>query len=215
MRRRRVSGRTSTTLADVAFAANVSTASVSRALTRPDMVSDEIRLRVSRAAVTLGYVPNVAARALAGRRAGLIGVVLGDLERPGVADALTSLDERLDLAGWALIVRSCARGSGIRRARQGTPSSRRRCARLSRRRCAFEFSHRGRCRISAVRQRRSDRRYRIRRERGIRSWPREEARRRLPDAAGPPQYGVSWRDSDAAAFSAGARRGADASPRDA
>ena len=94
-------------MADVAFAANVSTASVSRALTRPDMVSDEIRLRVSRAAVTLGYVPNVAARALAGRRAGLIGVVLGDLERPGVADALTSLEERLDLAGWALIVRSC------------------------------------------------------------------------------------------------------------
>ena len=71
------------------------------------MVSDEIRLRVSQAAVALGYIPNVAARALAGRRSGLVGVVLGTLERPGVADALASLDEHLGLAGWALIVRIC------------------------------------------------------------------------------------------------------------
>ncbi|MDQ6924207.1 MAG: LacI family DNA-binding transcriptional regulator, partial [Pseudomonadota bacterium] len=53
---------------DVAQAAAVSTASACRALTRPEMVSDGLRARVSEAATRLGYVPNSAARALVRRR---------------------------------------------------------------------------------------------------------------------------------------------------
>jgi LacI family transcriptional regulator len=112
VRRRRVPGRTSTTLVDVASAAGVSTASVSRALARPDIVSDDLRLRVLRAATTLGYVPNVAARALVSQRSGLVGVVLGDPGGLGVAAALRSLDLQLNDAGWALILRHCASGVG-------------------------------------------------------------------------------------------------------
>jgi LacI family transcriptional regulator len=92
------------TLTDVARAAAVSTASVSRALTRPEAVSEELRIRVSEAVDTLGYVPNSAARALACRRSGSVGVVTGDLNDPGMASALAALDARLADAGWASLV---------------------------------------------------------------------------------------------------------------
>src|SRR5438105_7691696 len=95
------------TLTDVARAAAVSTASASRALTRPETVSDELRIRVSHAANTLGYVANSAARALACRRSGSVGVVTGNLDDPGMAAALAALGARLTDAGWDLLLGSC------------------------------------------------------------------------------------------------------------
>jgi LacI family transcriptional regulator len=102
------------TLTDVARVAAVSTASASRALTRPEAVSDELRIKVSEAANTLGYIPNSAARALACRRSGSVGVVTGNLDDPGMATALAALDARLTDAGWDLLIGS---GSG----EDGTP----------------------------------------------------------------------------------------------
>lgn len=52
----------------------------------------------------LGYVPNSAARALVSRRSGLIGVITGDFDEPGLAPALAGLDARLTDAGWALLL---------------------------------------------------------------------------------------------------------------
>jgi LacI family transcriptional regulator, galactose operon repressor len=92
------------TLTDVARAAAVSTASASRALTRPEAVSDQLRMKVSESAKALGYVPNSAARALACRRSGLVGVVTGDFDEPGMAPALAALDARLSDAGRALLL---------------------------------------------------------------------------------------------------------------
>ena len=92
------------TLTDVARTAAVSTASASRALTRPEVVSDELRARVSSAADTLGYVPNSAARALACRRSGSVGVVTGNFDDPGMAPALAALEARLTDAGWDLLL---------------------------------------------------------------------------------------------------------------
>ena len=92
------------TLTDVARTAAVSTASASRALTRPDAVSDELRARVSNAANMLGYIPNSAARALARRRPGSVGVVTGNLDDPGMAPALAALEARLTDAGWDLLL---------------------------------------------------------------------------------------------------------------
>jgi LacI family transcriptional regulator len=57
----------------------------------------------------LGYVPNSAARALACRRSGSVGVVTGNLDDPGMATALAALDARLSCAGWDLLLGS---GSG-------------------------------------------------------------------------------------------------------
>ncbi|MDQ6916302.1 MAG: substrate-binding domain-containing protein [Pseudomonadota bacterium] len=102
--RRRSGERTQTTLEDVARAAAVSTASASRALARPQTVSDGVRNAVLEAAAALGYVGNSAARALARRRSGWIGVIVGDLDGVITAPALGALEARLAAGGWAVLL---------------------------------------------------------------------------------------------------------------
>ena len=68
---------TAITIKDVAESAGVSTATVSRVFTDDGgRVSSPTRRRVLRAAQDLGYRPHGAARALARRRSGMIGVLL-------------------------------------------------------------------------------------------------------------------------------------------
>ena len=64
------------TIYDVARAAGVSIASVSRVLNGRRNPSPEIRDRVRRAATELGYVPDSAARALSVRLKEVVGVVM-------------------------------------------------------------------------------------------------------------------------------------------
>src|ERR1700746_121559 len=64
------------TIYDVARAAGVSIASVSRVLNGRRNPSPEIRDRVQRAAAELGYVPDSAARALSVRLKEVVGVVM-------------------------------------------------------------------------------------------------------------------------------------------
>lgn len=61
---------------DVARAAGVSQSTVSYVLTGKRSISDNTRVRVEKAIADLGFVPNVGARALAGSRSGVIGLVL-------------------------------------------------------------------------------------------------------------------------------------------
>ena len=95
-------GRGGATLRDVACAAGVSTATASRALARPEAVSDRLRDQVVRAATELGYVPNVAARALSAQRSGVIGVITGSLEDVFARRATQALSRRLDGEGYAV-----------------------------------------------------------------------------------------------------------------
>ena len=71
-----------TTLADVARRAGVHSATVSRALSRPEMVNAATLERVRAAVDALGYVPNNAARQLAGGRTGRIAVIVPDVTNP-------------------------------------------------------------------------------------------------------------------------------------
>lgn len=64
------------TVYDVAAHAGVSIATVSRVLRRPDDVRSETRSRVLESVRALGYVPSGAARGLAGRRTGVLGLFL-------------------------------------------------------------------------------------------------------------------------------------------
>jgi LacI family transcriptional regulator len=106
-------------LRDVARAAGVSVASASRALARPEVVSAELRGRIGAAAERLGYVPNLAARRLAGSRSGLVGVLV-----PGQTDALTAaavaaIDRQLGQAGYGLVLAHCDGANGaLARARE-------------------------------------------------------------------------------------------------
>ncbi|RZJ83524.1 MAG: LacI family transcriptional regulator, partial [Massilia sp.] len=60
------------TLADVAQHAGVALMTASRALSKPGLVSDALRLRVLASVEALGYVPNLAARSLASSRSNVI-----------------------------------------------------------------------------------------------------------------------------------------------
>ena len=91
-------------LREVAEAAGVSTASVSRALNTPDSVSEALRFRVDEAAARLGYVADGAGRTLASRRSGLIGVLLASLDEPDRSPLLAGLERRLREAGYFLII---------------------------------------------------------------------------------------------------------------
>ncbi len=77
------------TVYDVAAASGVSIATVSRVLRTPDAVREGTRDRVQAAIRHLGYVPSGNARALAGKRTGVIGLLLPGFdvvpdERPGL-----------------------------------------------------------------------------------------------------------------------------------
>ena len=63
------------TIDDVASAARVSTATVSRVLNKPQTVREALRQRVTEAVGRLGNVPHAGARALMLHRSGTVGAV--------------------------------------------------------------------------------------------------------------------------------------------
>ncbi|MFP3822353.1 LacI family DNA-binding transcriptional regulator, partial [Bacillus sp. SIMBA_008] len=71
---------------DVAAAAGVSISTVSNALNRPEIVSDELADRVRQVADELGYVPLRAAQQLRQGRSGLVGMSVINIANPFFAD---------------------------------------------------------------------------------------------------------------------------------
>ncbi|GIT81599.1 LacI family transcriptional regulator [Leifsonia sp. LS1] len=90
------------TVYDVATHAGVSIATVSRVFRQPDTVKEATRERVLASVEALGYVPSGAARGLAARRTGVIGLFFPGLDALD-ADAGRALDE--GDAGAATIIR--------------------------------------------------------------------------------------------------------------
>ena len=70
------------TISDVALAAGVSTSTVSRSFSNPELIRPETRLRVLDAARHLEYVPNRQARSLATGTTGNFGLVVPDVMNP-------------------------------------------------------------------------------------------------------------------------------------
>ena len=91
-------------LRDVARAAGVSTASASRALTGEKDVTPELRSRILAAAGRLGYVPNLAARSLATRRSGLVGMVVRNVADPLLAGILSACERRLAESAYGVML---------------------------------------------------------------------------------------------------------------
>ncbi len=89
---------------DVAKLAEVSTATVSRALATPDRVSDDTRGRVLAAIAQTGYVPNPAARTLRSQKTGMVLVVLPDLSNTFFSRILRGIEETLFEAGYGMII---------------------------------------------------------------------------------------------------------------
>ncbi len=100
------------TLHDVAARADVSIATVSRALNGL-AVSAASRARVDEAVRALGYVPNQAARSLRADRTMTMGLIFSDLRNTLGIDLLDALSEAIEEAGYSLLI-STARGDAGR-----------------------------------------------------------------------------------------------------
>ncbi len=88
---------------DVARLAGVSQSAVSRALTPGASISDAMKRRVTEAAETLGYTPNLFARSLITRRSDLIGVVMGEVTSAFYAEVLDRLGRSLQERGQRVL----------------------------------------------------------------------------------------------------------------
>jgi LacI family transcriptional regulator len=96
----------SVTIKDVAKQANVSVATVSRALNGHENVAEAVRKRVISVASELRYSPHHAARSLSSRRTHTIGVVLPDLYGEFFSELMRGIDHVARERGLHLLVSS-------------------------------------------------------------------------------------------------------------
>jgi LacI family transcriptional regulator len=94
----------SVTIRDVARAANVSTATVSRVLNRSETVSEPTVSRVLKIANELDYVPHGGARSLASKRTDTIGVLLPDLHGEFFSELIRGIDAGTSAHGLHLLL---------------------------------------------------------------------------------------------------------------
>lgn len=99
-----MSGTRAVRIQDVARLADVSTATVSRALASPERVSPQARARVLEAIAKTGYVPNPAARSLRSQKTYMALVVLPDLANTFFSKILRGIEETLFEAGYGMII---------------------------------------------------------------------------------------------------------------
>ncbi|ODT82538.1 MAG: hypothetical protein ABS76_07655 [Pelagibacterium sp. SCN 64-44] len=103
-RKPRKGGTSGTTLADVASHAGVSTATVSRMLNAPQMVSARMRGRIETAIRELHWVPNGSAQSLVTRRTKSIGAIIPTFGHQGIAGMAEALQGELSRARNTLLI---------------------------------------------------------------------------------------------------------------
>lgn len=106
------------TIYDVAGAAGVSLATVSRVLNSPEKVKKETRERVLRVIKELGYRPNVIARGLASRRTTTIGAIVSDMTRSSIAEMLGGISDIADKYKYSIKLFTIEEGEDIEDALQ-------------------------------------------------------------------------------------------------
>ncbi len=92
------------TSADVARLARVSQSAVSRTFTAGASVSQETRLRVTKAADELGYRPNALARSLISGKSGIIGVLVAYLDNQFYPVVIEKLSRSLQSKGYRVLL---------------------------------------------------------------------------------------------------------------
>jgi LacI family repressor for deo operon, udp, cdd, tsx, nupC, and nupG len=92
------------TILDVAAAASVSTATVSRVLSAPDKVTEETRRRVLKAIRQLGYSPNAAAKSLRTLSTRKLLVTVPDIANPFFSLIIQGIEESALREGYAVVL---------------------------------------------------------------------------------------------------------------
>jgi len=94
------------TINQVAKMAGVSTATVSRALNKPDTVSEAVKKKIEHIIKRIGYIPNAGARSLMLKRTGSIGVIVPTLDNAIFAQGLEEFQRQLSQSGYQMLVAS-------------------------------------------------------------------------------------------------------------
>ncbi len=102
------------TIYDVAGAAKVSLATVSRVMNNPDKVNPETRERVLKIIKELGYRPNAIARGLASRKTTTVGIMMADVSRAATAAVLGGIIDIAKKYNYALKIFSMADDEDIK-----------------------------------------------------------------------------------------------------
>ena len=97
-------GRGRVTLQIIADRLEVSTATVSRALRQPELVSPQVRSKIDAAVEHLSYRPNLMAGALASARSKTIGVIIPSMINAFFSVTLEAIEEGLAGAGYQLLI---------------------------------------------------------------------------------------------------------------
>lgn len=97
-------GRKESTIKDVAAAAGVSVATVSRVLNGSDTVDAELAARVHDAVARLGYRRSGLARSLRIQRARVVGLVISDIRNPFFTDVVRGIEDRVAADGYSLVL---------------------------------------------------------------------------------------------------------------
>jgi LacI family transcriptional regulator len=94
------------TINQVAKMAGVSTATVSRALNKPETVSEALKKKIERIIKKIGYIPNAGARSLMLKRTSSIGVIVPTLDNAIFAQGLEEFQRQLSQSGYQMLVGS-------------------------------------------------------------------------------------------------------------
>lgn len=92
------------TIRDVAAAAGVSPATVSRVLNQTAVVRPEVRERVLRAIRDLGYRPNGSARSLRTRVTRVLGLIISDITNPFFTGLVRGVEDAAQEAGYSVVL---------------------------------------------------------------------------------------------------------------
>jgi len=92
------------TIRDVAAAASVSPATVSRVLNGKVEVAEDLRIRVEAAVDSLGYRPNGLARSLRTRATMVLGVVIADVTNPFFTAMVRGIEDVAQAAGYSVVL---------------------------------------------------------------------------------------------------------------
>lgn len=92
------------TVKEIAAAANVSVATVSRALQRPEVVSETTRQHIHEVVKRLGYTPNALARNLRTARTRLIVALLPDIANPFFSEVIRGIEQVAHESGYSVLL---------------------------------------------------------------------------------------------------------------
>jgi DNA-binding LacI/PurR family transcriptional regulator len=92
------------TAQDVARTLGVSQSTISRAFSMTASISEEMKLRVIKAANKLGYQPNVIARSLITRKTNMVAIVMANLVDPFYPVVLDELVQHVQAAGFQTLL---------------------------------------------------------------------------------------------------------------